>query len=79
MVVDNTAGGADETDTEAEEESVRTDTDTQAIPVFPDFIKPFERGINGGIYYTPPPRRDKKGKLIQDDPELIIQIGRAHV
>ena len=72
MVVDNTAGGADETDTEAEEESVRTDTDTQAIPVFPDFIKPFERGINGGIYYTPPPRRDKKGKLIQDDPELII-------
>lgn len=70
MVVNT--GITDETTAEDEEESVRPDEDTKTIPVFPDFIKPFERGINGGIYYTPPPRRDKKGKLIQDDPELII-------
>lgn len=64
---------SDESDeTEIQEEPVWTDQNTKTIPAFPDFIKPFERGINGGIYYTPPPRRDKKGKLIQDDPELII-------
>lgn len=70
MVVDG--GEPDETESEDEAQSVRADENPQAVPVFPDFIKPFERGINGGIYYTPPPRRDKKGKLIQDDPELII-------
>lgn len=57
---------------EGKEDTVRIVEDSKAVPVFPDFIKPFERGLNGGIYYTPPPRRDKKGTLIQDPPELII-------
>lgn len=57
--------------TENEEESIRYEANTQKILVFPDYLLPYQRGINGGIYYTPPPRRDKKGKLIQDDPELM--------
>ena len=50
---------------------VRDSTDSEKILIFPDFLNPYQRGINGGVYYTPPPRRDKKGKLIQDDPELL--------
>jgi len=38
---------------------------------FPDFLQPFFRGVNGGIYYMPPPRHIKNGKTVQDDPELI--------
>ena len=38
---------------------------------FPDYLQPFFRGVNGGIYYQPPPRHVKGGKTIQDDPELI--------
>jgi hypothetical protein len=50
---------------------VRDTKDPEKILVFPDFLKPYQRGANGGIYYVPPPRRDKKGKVIQDDPELL--------
>lgn len=52
-------------------EPVRDTKDPERILIFPDFLKPYQRGVNGGIYYTPPPRRDKKGKLIQDDPDLV--------
>lgn len=59
-------------DTEDEAQSIRTDENPKEVPVFPEFLYPYSRAINGGIYYTPPPRRDKKGHVIQDDPELII-------
>lgn len=54
-----------------ETEPVRDPQDPEKILVFPDFLQPYQRGVNGGIYYQPPPRRDKKGKMIQDDPELV--------
>ena len=54
-----------------EAQPIRTDEDTQKLVVFPDYLQPYSRGINGGIYYTPPPRRDKKGTVIQDPPEMI--------
>jgi hypothetical protein len=41
------------------------------IPDFPDFLHPFVRGVNGGIYYQPAPKVDKKGKKTQDDPVLL--------
>lgn len=56
---------------EDEAQPIRAAQDTEKVLVFPDFLNPYQRGVNGGIYYMPPPRRDKKGKLIQDDPELI--------
>jgi hypothetical protein len=55
---------------EDEEEPIRSPQGPEDV-FFPDFLLPYSRGVNGGIYYTPPPRRDKKGKLIQDDPELL--------
>lgn len=34
---------------------------SQEVPTFPEFLNPFARGINGGIYFMPPPKVDKKG------------------
>lgn len=58
-------------ETEEAQDAIRAEQNSEKILVFPDFLKPYERGVNGGVYYTPPPRRDKKGKLIQDDPEML--------
>lgn len=67
-----TTGEGDD-DTQDEEKSVRADENTKEVFTFPEFLFPYSRAANGGIYYTPPARRDKKGHVIQDDPELIIQ------
>jgi len=56
--------------TEDKAESIRQEPDSKEV-FFPDYLQPYFRGVNGGIYVMPPPRRDKKGKLIQDDPELL--------
>lgn len=56
---------------EDEAEPVWYPQNSQKILIFPDFLQPYQRGVNGGVYFMPPPRRDKKGKLIQDDPELV--------
>lgn len=58
-------------ETKDEAQPIRADEDTKKLVVFPDYLKPYSRGINGGIYYTPAPRRDKKGAIIQDPPELV--------
>ena len=58
-------------ETKDEAQPIRADTDTKKLVVFPDYLQPYSRGVNGGIYYTPPPRRDKKGTIIQDPPEMI--------
>lgn len=61
-----------EPEVEADEaEPVREEANPRAAPFFPDFLLPFARGVNGGIYFTPPARHLKDGKSIQDDPELI--------
>ena len=52
-------------------EPVRDTKDPEKILVFPSFLFPYQRGVNGGIYYTPPPRQDKNGKMLQDDPQLL--------
>ncbi len=59
-----------EFETEDEAQPIRGEESPENV-FFPDYLAPYGRGINGGIYYTPPARRDKKGKLIQDDPELL--------
>lgn len=62
--------------TEAPEEADEAGAVRQApgtsTPFFPDFLRPFVRGVNGGIYYLPAPKHTKDGKMIQDDPELML-------
>jgi len=45
---------------------------TQKVPDFPEYLYPYVRGINGGIYFVPPAKVDKKGVKHQDDPILIL-------
>ena len=54
------------------EESVWAQPDTKTIPDFPEFLMPFVRGHNGGIYFLPAPTIDKKGIKHQNDPILIL-------
>jgi len=55
-----------------EEEPIRKEPNTQKIPKFPDFLKPYTRGENGGIYFYPPPKTDKKGNVKYEDPIEIL-------
>lgn len=48
-------------------------TGDSPLPEFPESLRPYSWGIDGGIYYTPPPTRDKKGKVYQDDPILVCR------
>lgn len=54
-----------------DKESIWEETNTETISQLPDFLKPFMRGANGGIYYIPPPERNKKGEVHQDGPILV--------
>lgn len=54
------------------EESVWQTPSTKTVPEFPDFLMPFVQGVNGGIYFVPAPKIDKKGIKHQEDPFLIL-------
>lgn len=63
-----------ETSPSSEEDTVREDKDPEevySLISFPDYLKPYQRGANGGIYYVPPAEKDKEGKWHQDDPILL--------
>lgn len=64
---------ATEADKVTEENAVRADANStpNAIPEFPEFLYPYRRGVNGGIYYSPPPVKDKKGDTIYEPPMMI--------
>lgn len=51
---------------------IRTDPNSKVVQAFPKALFPFMRGENGGIYYQPPPKMDKKGKKLELDAELIF-------
>ena len=53
-------------------DTVREDADPTAIPEFPQFLWPYVRGVNGGIYFMPAPKTTKEGKKIQDDPIKLV-------
>lgn len=55
-----------------EEDTVWGEADDQDLLVFPEYLDPFARGINGGIYYTPPATIDKTGKRVQESPVQIL-------
>lgn len=52
-------------------DTVRLEADTKIIPFFPPYLKPYVRGLNGGIYYMPPAKRDEDGNTEQADPICI--------
>jgi hypothetical protein len=58
-----------------EAEPIREASDTQKIPKFPEFLRPYSRGELGGVYYNPPSKVDKKGQVHYEDPVEIL----AHV
>jgi hypothetical protein len=53
-------------------ESVRQEADTQTVSAFPDYLFPFLKGANGGIYYQPPNKYNKKGEAVPQDPILVL-------
>jgi hypothetical protein len=55
-----------------QEKSIRQDSDTQTVPDFPEYLFPFLRGANGGIYYQPPAKYNKQGEKIEQDPILVL-------
>ena len=60
--------------TEGEEEAlpVRNQTNTQKVPDFPEFLAPFLRGMNGGIYFQPAPAFDKNTKKYIDQDAVLV-------
>lgn len=62
----------------AQANTVRENEDTEAvsknlIPDHPQYLFPYFRAERGGIYYQPPPEKDKKGNKIEQDPILIYE------
>ena len=53
-------------------EPIRAQSNSKEIPDFPEFLHPYMRGQNGGIYYQPPPKYNKKGEKIDQDPVLLL-------
>jgi len=55
-----------------EEDAVRPNQNAQGLVTFPDFIQPYFRPVNGGVYYQPAPRITKDGKKIPQDAEMLV-------
>jgi hypothetical protein len=58
--------------TSSKEDAVWEVPSTEEVPTFPDFLRPFVRGVHGGIYFTPPPKVDKKGVVHNQQPIQIL-------
>ena len=56
-----------------EEDPVREDPHPKKVQGLPEAIRPYARGVNGGIYYLPPPKVDKKGIKHEQDPILLLE------
>lgn len=69
-----------------QEEPIRQEEDTEEVSdspppkpksleelgkEFPDFLQPYVRGANGGVYYVPPAVVSKDGSKHQDDPIMV--------
>lgn len=53
------------------EDAVRVEKDSKVVPFFPPYLKPYVRGLNGGIYYAPAPTVDEEGNKEQEEPICI--------
>lgn len=43
-----------------EEDAVRIEANPEEVPIFPPFLKPYVRGVNGGVYYLPPAKGEEE-------------------
>lgn len=56
-----------------EQDSVRNKQGSKEVPLFPEYLTPYMRGANGGIFYQPAPDYDKKTKKpIFHDPICLL-------
>ena len=55
-----------------DEDSVWGEGSDRDLLVFPAYLEPYSRGVNGAIYYTPPATIDKTGKKVQESPFQIL-------
>jgi len=65
---------SDEPLTEAsnQEKSVRKITNSKKVPEFPEYLAPFVRGINGGIYFQPPAKFNKETEKYHDVDAVLL-------
>lgn len=54
------------------QDTIRQEQDPEAIQEFPELLRPYYRGVNGGILYQPPPVIDKKGVKHEQDPVTLL-------
>lgn len=64
--------------------TVRGQANSKTVPdPFPPYLNSYSRGVNGGIYYKPPPIQNKEGKWVDQEEELVskyelIPFKRTH-
>jgi hypothetical protein len=57
---------------EHQEEPVRKTTNSKKVPDFPEYLAPFARGMNGGIYFQPPAKFNKETKKYHDVDAILL-------
>jgi hypothetical protein len=64
----------DEPLTEApnQEKPIRKTTNSKKVPEFPEYLAPFARGINGGIYFQPPAKFNKQTEKYHDVDAILL-------
>jgi hypothetical protein len=63
---------AEPTEGEETEVPVWDKANTKKVPDFPEFLAPFLRGMNGGIYFQPAPAFDKNTKKYIDQDAVLV-------
>jgi hypothetical protein len=55
-----------------QEEPIRKITNSKKVPDFPEYLAPFARGINGGIYFQPPAKFNKQTEKYHDVDAILL-------
>lgn len=55
-----------------QEKPIRKVTNTKKVPDFPEYLAPFARGINGGIYFQPPAKFNKQTEKYHDVDAILL-------
>jgi hypothetical protein len=51
---------------------IRKTTNSKKVPEFPEYLAPFVRGINGGIYFQPPAKFNKQTEKYHDVDAILL-------
>jgi len=70
--VDDTPADKPKAEEANKEEPIRKVTNSKKIPDFPDYLAPFVRGVNGGIYFQPPAKYNKETKKYHDVDAVLL-------